>query len=50
MYLSNKVYNTQYSDLVPIVIANVLHLNILIITEGTHGPSTDIVYTKSKMV
>ena len=48
VYLCNKVYNTQYGDLVPPVIANALHLNVLIITEGTRGPSTDIVHANVK--
>ena len=48
MYLCNKVYNTRYVDLVPLVIANVLQLYVLIMTEGTHGPSIDIIHTNVK--
>ena len=47
LYLCNKIYNARYGDLVPLVIANALHVNVLIISEGTQGFSTEVVYTNA---
>ena len=37
LYLCNKIYDTRYGDLVTLAIANTLHVNVLIISEGTQG-------------
>ena len=47
LYLCNKIYDTRYGDLVPIVIANALNVNVLIISEGTQGFETEVVYTNA---
>lgn len=34
LYIYDKLYNTPYGDLVPLVLANALNINIVIISEG----------------
>ena len=46
-YVFNKMYNTDFGNLVPLVIANVLHVNIGIISEGDHGYCARIIHTSA---
>ena len=46
-YVFNKMYNTDFGNLVPLVIANVLHVNIGIISEGDHGYCARVIHTSA---
>ena len=37
LYLFEKIYNTPYGDMVPLVLANALGLNLIIISKSTAG-------------
>ena len=47
LYLCNKLYDTRYGDLVPRVIANALHVNVLISSEDEQGFSSEVIYTNA---
>ena len=46
-YDFNKMYNTDFDNLVPLVIANDLHVNIGIISEGDHGYCARVIHTRA---
>ena len=46
-YIYDKLYNTPYGDLVPLVLANALNINIVIIYEGIQGLAARAIYSDS---
>ena len=46
-YVNNKMYNTDFSDLVFLVIANVLHVNIGKISKGVQCYYARVIHTSA---
>ena len=46
-YVFNKMYNTNFGNLVPLVLANVLHINIAIISKDVHGYNARVIHTNA---
>ena len=44
-YVYDKVYNTPYRDLVPLIVANALDINIVTISDANLGPEARTIYT-----
>ena len=42
-YVKDKVYNTVFGDMVPLIISNALNINLLIITKTDLGHSFDMI-------
>ena len=47
LYVFNKMYNTDFGNLVPLVLANVLHINIAIISKDVHGYNVRVIHTNA---
>ena len=47
LYVFNKMYNTDFGNLVPLVLANVLHINIAIISKDMHGYNVWVIHTNA---
>ena len=46
-YVSNKMYNTDFGNLVPLILANVLHVNIGIISKDMHGYNARVIHANA---
>ena len=46
-YVFNKIYDTDFGNLVPLVLANVLHVNIGIISEGVQGYNARVIHANA---
>ena len=46
-YVFNKMYNTDFGNLVPIILANVLHVNIGIISKDVHGSNVRVIHANA---
>ena len=46
-YVFNKIYDTDFGNLVPLVLANALHVNIGIISEGVQGYNARVIHANA---
>ena len=46
-YVYNKIYDTDFGNLVPLVLANILHVNIGIISESVQGYNARVIHANA---